>query len=380
MSCYNCTKDFSFFNREHACAKCGFGFCSSCLKHKVLLPNTGTKEQRVCQSCHQLVTRPDTVSKVYAPPEALQKRLDSLSYPGGQPPVTVYRDRIHNLKRGLSKDDQKIVDRLSQLQAERKGVKSVPSEAEVRERLARLKGEFSAAPTNPLPPPDTRADIQRSEDLVKAVAAEVSLDEKHRPVLSPEADIAARLARLRGEPEPAPQVPFNSKEKNLPDPTQFLSSHVGDIEGKSLDEVGALMSSMHKAAEKEAALAVQELEKDKALREQLEKLKARQAEKCDKDSGSDTGSESDGEAATAKLLKQIMAEQELEEKLGFLQVADGDFGSSEPEELPWCVLCNADPSLRCSGCLGDLYCRSCFVEAHKGEDMLEHQTTKFDKK
>ena len=38
MSCYNCTKSFTLLNRERSCKKCGFAFCSNCLKQKLNLP------------------------------------------------------------------------------------------------------------------------------------------------------------------------------------------------------------------------------------------------------------------------------------------------------------------------------------------------------
>ncbi|KAF3046512.1 hypothetical protein E8E12_010404 [Didymella heteroderae] len=33
----------------------------------------------------------------------------------------------------------------------------------------------------------------------------------------------------------------------------------------------------------------------------------------------------------------------------------------------WCVICQDDATLRCLGCDGDLYCRNCWMEGHKGE-------------
>lgn len=33
----------------------------------------------------------------------------------------------------------------------------------------------------------------------------------------------------------------------------------------------------------------------------------------------------------------------------------------------WCIICQDDATLRCLGCEGELYCRNCWMEGHKGE-------------
>ncbi|KAF1969001.1 hypothetical protein BU23DRAFT_408489, partial [Bimuria novae-zelandiae CBS 107.79] len=33
----------------------------------------------------------------------------------------------------------------------------------------------------------------------------------------------------------------------------------------------------------------------------------------------------------------------------------------------WCIICSDDATLRCLGCDGDLYCRKCWMEGHRGE-------------
>ena len=257
MPCSHCAREFSLFHRESACHNCGFGYCSSCLKHKVpsrapascfyslqvLLPKTG-KEHKVCSKCHALITAPKPLAPP-SPPVALQKRLDKLE-PSGVP-------------RGLSHEDQRIAERLERLHQERRGEEvAVPSEHEVRLRLQKLKGTPARAPTSsPARPPDRRTDAERSHDLLQCVTAEVSLT----PVLSPEQDIAARLAKLRGE-LPSATAPASS-------PASVLGFGVGletrEEKEEGLDEVARLMQKVHQDAEKEAQGALEGLKRDKAI-------------------------------------------------------------------------------------------------------------------
>jgi hypothetical protein len=42
--------------------------------------------------------------------------------------------------------------------------------------------------------------------------------------------------------------------------------------------------------------------------------------------------------------------------------------SKMDEEIDtWCIICQDDATLRCLGCDGDLYCRNCWMEGHRGE-------------
>ena len=65
---------------------------------------------------------------------------------------------------------------------------------------------------------------------------QVDLEARH-VVLSPEEDIAGRLARLRGEPKPD----FSSKQALIPDPNLYLSAGDQKAHGEEgVDEVGPL--------------------------------------------------------------------------------------------------------------------------------------------
>lgn len=48
--------------------------------------------------------------------------------------------------------------------------------------------------------------------------------------------------------------------------------------------------------------------------------------------------------------------------------------SEETEELPWCTICNEDAIVRCKGCDGELFCRTCFKEIHDDEEYRNHST------
>lgn len=78
----------------------------------------------------------------------------------------------------------------------------------------------------------------------------------------------------------------------------------------------------------------------------------------------------DEDKQAALVIERVLAEERLElEDEGIS--ADGAVG--EDEELPWCELCNEDAQLRCLGCDRDLYCRRCWKETHKDQELKQHR-------
>lgn len=374
MGCAHCAREFSLFHREYACPACGFSHCSSCLKYKVVLPKTG-RQDKVCLKCHTVMTTPRPAPPP-SPPKALQQRLEKLQ-PAGVP-------------KGLGAEDQRIAERLERLHKERKEKNQLPSEDEVRARLDRLKGvphsdEKGAEQQQAqfYRPPDTRTSTEQVNHLVSATSAKVDLEARH-VVLSPEEDIAGRLAKLRGEPTPD----FSSKQDSMPDPNLYLSAgdqkaHDGGEEG--VDEVARLMAKVEQEAEREAKAAIEEIARDKAIQEQLARLRVRPAASGKEQRGNVDVEEEEDEGddmEEEKLIKQLMAEARLDHAHGggaSLPSGGPTAGATagEPEELPWCVICNEDALVRCLGCGGDLYCPACCKEFHVGEDPNEHRVEKF---
>lgn len=385
--------------REYACSNCGFGFCSNCVKFRAVVPGKGKDPQKVCGSCQDKLKHPEKVKQqVYAMPEALQRRLDAQQNSGGGPPVIINKEnrKMSSLRRGLSADDQKIADRLEKLQKERREKAAVPTDSDITARLSKLKGEQDPMSSSNqenigtpfYKPPDKRSDVDKTKDLLESAMAEVKIDST---ILTPEQDIANRLAKLRGQ-DPN-QVVASFPSARLPDPSLFISqSSQNEMMDMDLDEVAKLINTVGRDVEEEAKQSIIDLQKDKAIQEQLSKLRVSkskpslQLEDGEKSDGS--GEDEDEIVEVERITKQLLEEQLLEERLEFppsvpehkKQAKSTGPDDYEPEELPWCVICNDDASIRCRGCDDDLYCRSCFKEFHDGEDSREHKPVSFSKR
>ena len=345
MSCSKCTKKFGLFSREAACPGCGYSVCSACLKHSVLLPGK-PKPVKVCNSCHE---QQHGLSPARPPPDALLKRLEGPRPGGGQA--------------GPGTEDDRLAARLAALGRDRA---APPSAMEVQARLDKLKGVRAAAPA-PLRPPDTRGAVEQQRDLLAGLQAEVEL-ERRLPVLSPDQEIAARLARLRGE-QPAPVT-----NTNTIDHASFLhldQDSSSDLASMEVDEVAKLLRSVDKRVEEEAKVALTELEKDKKIQEQLARLRVRPDKKVVGVAKSESESEED---EVGRVVSQLTEEARLDDG-----AVTGLDSGPEPSELPWCVVCNEDAVVRCRDCGGDLYCAACFSEFHQDREDRGHRTVRFRK-
>ena len=51
---------------------------------------------------------------------------------------------------------------------------------------------------------------------------------------------------------------------------------------------------------------------------------------------------------------------------------------ADPDDLPWCCICNADAHIRCYDCDNDLYCTQCFSEGHEQFGLFDHKYAPFE--
>lgn len=57
---------------------------------------------------------------------------------------------------------------------------------------------------------------------------------------------------------------------------------------------------------------------------------------------------------------------------------------TDAEIETWCIICDDDATVRCIGCDGDLYCRTCWIEGHRGDaatyEERRHRAMEFSKR
>ena len=115
------------------------------------------------------------------------------------------------------------------------------------------------------------------------------------------------------------------------------------------------MAKVEQEAEREARAAIEEIARDKAIQEQLARLRVRPAARGKEQYGNvDVEEGEDDVEEEESLIKQLMAEARLDQDLGVgvslpsRGPTGGPSGATagEPEELPWCVICNEDALVR----------------------------------
>ncbi|KAL7307993.1 hypothetical protein TKK_0000081 [Trichogramma kaykai] len=201
MTCNTCQKYFGLLTRELACPKCGYSYCKSCLKYKWKVPNTG-QQKKICGPCFNKSSRSNSHFTNDLTPGELTKKLEYLENPA-KPPIVLYKgpSKLDELGKNLDPADKIILDRLKNLKGMRNEVGPVPTEDEIRQRLAQLRDQHFDSTNQPknVYQADTRSDQQKADDLITEYLGALALNKNTEEAASNiDQVIQSRLDRLRG--------------------------------------------------------------------------------------------------------------------------------------------------------------------------------------
>lgn len=456
--CYGCATKFGFFNKEHACHKCGHAYCKTCLPHKAVIPGKDPqKQQNVCSDCYKLLQQPDSKTHddnaqnegKYSPPENFKKRVaalhekqteqgpKSLTGKAKSTPTSAASTGQAAKYKNLAPQDRDIAIRLAKLQEERKKrEKPALPVNEIEERLRKLQGRPPSSDTthqNVYQPPSKKTQEEEYDDLLEQMSEEAALDSRlegrdiphpatsHYPPSSTQSGLGGdplipSEEELRQISEDAKNLLGNTSQQTSdagPRTSSKGNGGGGQQEGINDEEAKRLEEEARKLMEEAKVDIQQEEERAKKGAERDAEIAGRLAQlQNQQPSGGASASvthyssdEEDEEKATQRLIQKLLEEDRLDEKVasdGFdvpakkpgpksrsSQVISGDTTQAtilsddpkpgpvrppaNPDELPWCCICNEDAILRCLDCDGDLYCKRCFREGHEDFGMETHK-------
>ncbi|XP_050305530.1 abscission/NoCut checkpoint regulator [Anthonomus grandis grandis] len=233
MSCNHCYSKFGFFNKELGCTNCGLSLCSKCLQQKSKIPNKGHEEHKVCRTCFLTISNAskNSYETCIVPPDRFLKRLENLENPAARP-ITVYKhnQKMDALRTGLSEQDRELVDRLEKLKEKQP---PAPADSEIRERLAKLKGEtFASGSDSNKPffiPPDTRSEQEKVDSLLEQFSSQQGIDAAYKP----HDDLAQRLATLKGEEHKENKIDYMEESDSEDEVDRITQKIVSQV---SIDE------------------------------------------------------------------------------------------------------------------------------------------------
>lgn len=181
--------------------------------------------------------------------------MEKLENPNRNPIVVYTEDtRMTNLKRGLSVEDQQLVDRLSKLKHEIREMKQdIPSQSEIEERLAKLKGidpEVYRKPPAILVKPKTN-NVDDATALINQIKEEVAIDRQF--------DVPSEIPVFQSD-----EVIYY-KTVSLISLSSFLLLVLN--KHSTEDDVETLLQNEAKAIDIDARLALEGLKKDKEIQE-----------------------------------------------------------------------------------------------------------------
>uniref|UniRef100_F1L287 Zinc finger FYVE domain-containing protein 19 n=1 Tax=Ascaris suum TaxID=6253 RepID=F1L287_ASCSU len=359
MPCTQCMAPYTAFRKEQGCSNCGFGFCSNCLNHKVIIRRLADKPVSVCPPCYRKLTQGNNEMARHGPPESGGGRMgerwwgeDELPPPSMRhtysPSQRPFRTKLpHRVSPQpppysavCGSDDRDIEKRLNDLKSERailenKGRKKTPTLSEIEERLAKLR----EVPVEEIRNPSLMFARKKGEvkeetvrDIIEKARDEVRIEKKWDPVkqLEQRYNQYHHIEVNNDDQEELPAVqtkkfcgesPTSSGISNdiiMGEETirgmKDLADKLKFAEQESF-EAAACVAASDKSAKKEmrriARLTRQESLKNEKINKELGKFWERSLDKY----GNDVDSDEDNEVDEAELQKIIREAEQAENEV-----------------------------------------------------------------
>ena len=192
--CAGCTKKYKFFEKPSICPQCHRSFCQRCLP----APSKKNKSVAVvgtCVYCSQK-QRELNLNEDAEILEHFQERFYKHAHtePPIQTRVQLDLSKAHSVDKDhsgkpvvkLSEEDKALEERLQKLKASHKPSTPTYSENEMRNKLAKLRGESdsSSKPTGDQASsgeqtgPSAKTQVEQAQDLIEQASDEVRMDER----------------------------------------------------------------------------------------------------------------------------------------------------------------------------------------------------------
>lgn len=286
------------------CPGCNFSYCSKCLKKSIEVPRLNNKKHHVCLTCF------DRIGKERSQPNPIpsQESPDSLPIdspiPFDLPPIVDVQPTTNDSAPNANVDEA-IKQRLTKLKEDRLQLENQTarvSDQDIAIRVANLKGERFVDTSNDR---TVLLAVDNRSDQQKSndLVAQFMSEAKLDEDADPIRDIERRLAALKGETDRERIVNPKADGGGIPDDSgsENDEDHVKRLVGRYLEEAALEPSGAN-----------------------------------------------DGVVLTAE-------EREFVESIP---------KAPDQQELPWCVICNEDATIRYEG---DLFCRECYREVREDE-------------
>lgn len=343
-------------------------------------------------------------------------KLDALTDPNSHP----VEDSISKLLSGMEvkiedEDPDKLLEDFKTFQAKQEQLALADATSKDVQALVLKARELheqelneSAPSVTPYPQlPDTVTEesekISQKEISIflEAVQREIQQDEKNQRDIDEFVSQASKqLAELRGKDtsETMSNSEVHSKMDQLPPKLDFSWGHFGGqvVGGANLDQsteeetaarqLGITLSNEiiledgrgGDCEDDEVVDLIKKTMAEAALDRKLEEKGLDCYIKPDQSQPSTSKGNQKGNAAETSSSSGACAATHYPSSSSASAIASGSRWEMDPDDLPWCCICNADAHIRCYDCDNDLYCTQCFSEGHEQFGLFDHKYAPFE--